>query len=66
MLTTKTYNLRVALETRNHKGSFVQDNIYQLIEIDPSGWAYICQDKTSCHYVDPDALREVINENEPT
>jgi hypothetical protein len=62
MLTTNTYNLKVELGTRNHKGSFVQDTVYQLIEINETGWALICQDKTTCHYVDPDSLQEMLEE----
>jgi len=46
-------------ETRNHKGFFVQqDASYQLMGIDESGWALICVDEASCHYVDPDNLEE--------
>ncbi|NEQ97484.1 MAG: hypothetical protein F6K30_12290 [Cyanothece sp. SIO2G6] len=46
-------------ETRNHKGFFVQqDTSYQLMGIDESGWALICVDEASCHYVDPDNLEE--------
>jgi len=45
--------------TRNHKGAFVPYAVYKLIEVDQSGWALICQDKATCHYVDPDSLREV-------
>ncbi len=43
-------------ETRNHKGSFVQDADYTFVEIDKSGWALICVDDAVCHYVDPDNL----------
>lgn len=57
MLTTNVYNIEVEPGTRNHKGYFVQDTIYKLIGIDQAGWALICQDNTSCHYVDPDSLR---------
>jgi len=46
-------------ETRNHKGFFVQqDASYHLMGIDESGWALICVDEASCHYVDPDNLEE--------
>jgi hypothetical protein len=58
MITPNVYNLRVDSDTRNHKGSFIQDTVYQLIEIDSSGWALICQDQTTCHYVDPVCLQE--------
>lgn len=59
MSTTNIYNIEVELGTRNHKGSFVRDTTYKLISIDEAGWALICQDDTTCHYVDPDCLREV-------
>lgn len=59
MLTTDVYNIEVELSTRNHKGSFVQDTIYKLMGINQEGWALICKDNTTCHYVDPDCLREV-------
>jgi hypothetical protein len=51
-------NHRVAIkpETRNHKGSFVQDAAYELVSIEDSGWALICVDDAVCHYVDPDNL----------
>ena len=45
--------------TRNHKGYFVPEAIYQLIDIETSGWALICQDNSVCHYVDPDNLRKL-------
>lgn len=59
MITKDIYNLEVEAGTRNHRGCFVRDTTYTLIEIDRSGWAFICQDSTTCHYVDPDSLREV-------
>lgn len=43
-------------ETRNHRGFFVQEVLYKLIEIDRSGWALICMNDAACHYVDPDNL----------
>lgn len=43
-------------ETRNHKGFFIQNADYTLVEIDKSGWALICVDDAVCHYVDPDNL----------
>ncbi len=43
-------------ETRNHKGSFVQNADYTFVELDKSGWALICIDDAVCHYVDPDNL----------
>ncbi|MBE9079811.1 hypothetical protein IQ241_21365 [Romeria aff. gracilis LEGE 07310] len=49
-------NVGVKPETRNHKGSFVQQADYTFVEIDKSGWALICIDDAVCHYVDPDNL----------
>ncbi|MEM6519564.1 MAG: hypothetical protein AAF722_09575 [Cyanobacteria bacterium P01_C01_bin.70] len=49
--------VKVKPETRNHKGFFVQDAAYELVDIEQSGWALICVDEASCHYVDPDDLR---------
>jgi hypothetical protein len=46
-------------ETRNHKGFFVQQGSYKFVGIDQSGWALICIDEASCHYVDPDNLKKV-------
>ncbi len=54
-------NVNVKPDTRNHKGYFVQDASYKLMQIDQSGWALICIDDAVCHYVDPDNL-EVPNE----
>ena len=54
---TTGYSCGVQANTRNHRGYFVQDAMYQLIEIERSGWALICQDNAVCHYVDPDNLR---------
>lgn len=50
------HDVDVKPETRNHKGFFVQDGPYTLMEIDKSGWALICIDEAVCHYVDPDNL----------
>ena len=58
MLSTDVYDIKVESGTRNHKGYFVRDTIYKLIGIDQSGWALICQDNTTCHYVDPACLLE--------
>ncbi len=49
--------VKVKPETRNHKGFFVQETAYELVGIEQSGWALICVDEASCHYVDPDDLR---------
>lgn len=50
-------NIEVKPETRNHKGFFVQETAYKLVGIDTSGWALICVDEATCHYVDPDDLQ---------
>jgi len=63
MMTSDLYNLHVSPETRNHKGCFVRNTLYRLAEITPTGWAVICQDKATCHWVDPDNL-SVVDENE--
>lgn len=60
MMNSELYNFEVLPGTRNHKGCFVQDNAYKLIAIDQAGWALICMDEMSCHYVDPDDLRELL------
>lgn len=44
-------------DTRNHKGFFILEAAYKLMDIDPSGWALICLDDYVCHYVDPDCLQ---------
>lgn len=49
-------NVAIKPDTRNHKGSFVQDADYTFVELDKSGWALICVDDAVCHYVDPDNL----------
>jgi hypothetical protein len=51
-----TSPVRIKPETRNHKGSFVQNADYELVSIEASGWALICVDDAVCHYVDPDNL----------
>ena len=61
MTATDVYNIEVKVGTRNHRGSFVKDTTYKLIGIEKSGWALICQDSASCHYVDPDCLLEQPN-----
>jgi hypothetical protein len=50
-------NVEVKPETRNHKGFFVQEASYKLMGMDQSGWALICIDDATCHYVDPDDLQ---------
>ena len=49
--------VKVKPETRNHKGFFVQETAYELVGIEQSGWALICIDEATCHYVDPDNLK---------
>ncbi len=53
--------VNVKPSTRNHKGFFVQPAAYKLMGIDQSGWALICVDEATCHYVDPDNL-QMMNE----
>jgi hypothetical protein len=50
-------NVRVRPDTRNHKGFFVLEASYRLMEIENNGWALICLDDHVCHYVDPDDLK---------
>jgi hypothetical protein len=57
MFNPDPYNFTLELETRNHKGTFVRDTTYKLVRIEESGWALICQDQATCHYVDPASLR---------
>lgn len=54
----QTRHLRVQPDTRNHRGCFVQEMTYELIEIGKTGWALICDDHDTCHYVDPECLKE--------
>ncbi|QZZ18676.1 hypothetical protein J5X98_14435 [Leptothermofonsia sichuanensis E412] len=49
-------NIEIKPETRNHKGFFIQEASYKLMDIDRAGWALICMNDTVCHYVDPDSL----------
>ena len=58
MLNSDSYVFHVAPGTRNHRGCFVQDTSYKLIAIDQAGWALICMDEMSCHYVDPASVCE--------
>ncbi len=50
-------NVRVKVDTRNHKGFFGPEASYTLHDVDQNGWALICVDDAHCHYVDPDSLR---------
>jgi len=53
------YNFAIAPGTRDHKGYFVQDGTYNLVRLEDSGWAFVCQDNHTCYYVDPAKLSEV-------
>jgi hypothetical protein len=53
------YSVGVKPETRNHKGFFVQEDAYELVQVDSSGWALICSSDAVCHYVDPDNLQSL-------
>jgi hypothetical protein len=59
MIQSNIYNLKIEPDTRNHKGAFVRETTYKLIGIEQSGWALICQDNVTCHYIDPACLREI-------
>ncbi len=59
MFPTEVYTLTVLPGTRNHKGYFVDEDIYKLVRIESSGWAFICQQNSTCHYVDPDNIKEL-------
>ncbi|HIK54405.1 MAG TPA: hypothetical protein IGS37_04485 [Synechococcales cyanobacterium M55_K2018_004] len=52
-------SVEVKPETRNHRGFFLPEGSYKFMGIDQSGWALICVDDVSCHYVDPDNLQMV-------
>ncbi len=56
-------DVNVKPDTRNHKGFFVQEASYKLMGIDDSGWALICIDEATCHYVDPDDLQMMMGED---
>ncbi len=48
-------------ETRNHRGCFVNDETFFLVEETSSGWARICVDQGGdgydrCHLVNPEDL----------
>lgn len=53
-------DIEVKPETRNHRGCFVQEASYKLVNIDRAGWAYICMSDAVCHYVDPDHLQQSV------
>ena len=52
-------NVEVKPETRNHQGFFIREGSYTFMGVDESGWALICVDDVSCHYVDPDNLEQI-------
>jgi hypothetical protein len=58
-LINDSYCFTVLPGTRDHKGYFVQDTSYTLVEMDSSGWARICLDSAACYYVDPANLQEL-------
>jgi hypothetical protein len=64
MFSTNVYNFEVLPETRNHKGAFVQETSYRLMDITRAGWAYVCHDNVTCHYIDPDNLRETSHDSD--
>ncbi|PSB23701.1 hypothetical protein [Stenomitos frigidus] len=51
-------NIEVKPDTRNHRGCFVQETSYKLVNIDRAGWAFICMNDAVCYYVDPDNLQQ--------
>jgi len=58
-MTFNNNDVNVKPETRNHKGFFIEEGDYKLMNIDESGWALICLDDAVCHYVDPDNLKKI-------
>lgn len=56
-------NIEIKPETRNHKGFFIQEASYNLMDIDRAGWALICMNDAVCHYVDPDSLELPVGVN---
>ncbi|MCA1904148.1 MAG: hypothetical protein CV045_02495 [Cyanobacteria bacterium M5B4] len=61
-MSAENRDVRVKPETRNHKGFFVLEGTYSLVDIDQNGWALICLDEHVCHYVDPDDLQSQEND----
>lgn len=57
-------DVQVKPETRNHRGFFIQEGDYKFMGIDQSGWALICLDEATCHYVDPDNLQQALIQSE--
>ena len=60
MIKSNAYNVEVQPGTRNHKGRFVRNTFYRLVDVNRSGWALICRSKASCHYVDPDCIKQTM------
>jgi hypothetical protein len=52
------FDVEIKPDTRNHKGFFIQETAYKLVDVDHSGWALICLNDAVCHYVDPDNLKK--------
>lgn len=55
----KSYCISVLPGTRDHRGFFVQDTTYELVEISDAGWAHICLDSSACYFVDPENIKSV-------
>lgn len=53
-------SIEVKPGTRSHRGFFVQEASYKLMDIHSSGWALICLNDAACYYVDPDDLEMTI------
>ncbi len=53
-------SVEVQPDTRNHRGCFVQETSYKLVNVDRAGWAFICMNDAVCHYVDPDNLKRSV------
>ncbi len=52
------YRFSVVPGTRDHRGFFVQDTTYELVDVSDTGWARICLDSAACYYVDPANVRD--------
>ncbi|PZO45788.1 MAG: hypothetical protein DCF21_03945 [Leptolyngbya sp.] len=51
------YRFSVLPGTRDHRGFFVQDTTYELVDVSDGGWARICLDSAACYYVDPENIK---------
>lgn len=47
------YRFSVMPGTRDHRGFFIQETTYRLMDVSDAGWARICLDSAACYYVDP-------------